>query len=65
VEAPDVAEEIDGVVAAPRQVRQLLAAVTSIPPEAASFGCLYYATMRPGEAAALRQRDCMSLPDSG
>jgi len=41
--APEVAEEIDRrVVASPRQVRQLLAVVTSIRPDlAAFFGCLY------------------------
>src|SRR5262249_47003348 len=60
--APEVAEEIDRrVVASPRQVRQLLAAVTSIRPDlAAFFGCLYYATMRPGEAVVLRQADCVN-----
>lgn len=65
--APEVAEEIDRrVVASPAQVRQLLAAVTSIRPNrAAFFGCLYYATMRPGEAVALRQADSVNLPESG
>jgi integrase len=65
--APEVAEEIDRrVVARPRQVRQLLAAVEQLRPElAAFFGCLYYASMRPGEAVSLRKADCVSLPPSG
>lgn len=37
------------------QVRQCLVAVTRIGPDlAAFFGCLYYATMPPGEAVLLR-----------
>ena len=54
--APEVAEEIDRrIVASPAQVRQLLAAVSHIRPDlTAFFGCLYYATMRPGEAVLLR-----------
>jgi integrase len=65
--APEVAEEIDRrVVARPRQVRALLAAVEEISPElTAFFGCLYYGCMRPGEAVSLRQADCVSLPGSG
>jgi len=65
--APEVAEEIDRrVVASPAQVRQLLAAITTIRPDlAAFFGCLYYGAMRPGEAVALRQADCVDLPESG
>jgi integrase len=65
--APEVAEEIDRrVVASPRQVGQLLTAVASIRPDlAAFFGCLYYATMRPGEAVSLRRADCVNLPASG
>jgi integrase len=54
------------VVARPRQVRLLLAAVEQLRPElTAFFGCLYYASMRPGEAVSLRQADCVSLPESG
>jgi integrase len=65
--APEVAEEIDRrVVARPRQVRDLLAAVGEISPElTAFFGCLYYGCMRPGEAIFLRKADCVSLPGSG
>jgi len=65
--APEVAEEVDRrVVARPRQVRRLLAAVEQLRPElTAFFGCLYYASMRPSEAVFLRQADCVSLPDSG
>jgi integrase len=65
--APEVADEIDRrVVASPRQVGQLLTAVASIRPDlAAFFGCLYYATMRPGEAVSLRRADCVNLPASG
>ena len=65
--APEVAEEIDRrVVARPRQVRRLLAAVEEISPElTAFFGCLYYGCMRPGEAVFLRRVDCVSLPASG
>jgi integrase len=65
--APEVAEEIDRrVVASPAQVRQLLGAVASMRPDlAAFFGCLYYATMRPGEAVAMRRADCVSMPDAG
>jgi integrase len=65
--AAEVAGEVDRRVVASRcQVRQLLAAVTGIRPDlAAFFGCLYYATMRPGEAVALRQADWVSLPESG
>ena len=48
--APEVAEEIDRrVVARPRQVRDLLAAVGDISPDlTAFFGCLYYACMSLG-----------------
>ena len=65
--APEVAAEIDRrVVAGPRQVRDLLAAVEAIRPDlTAFFGCLYYACMRPGEAVLLRQADCISLPVTG
>src|SRR5262249_18701163 len=65
--APEVAEEIDRrVVARAAQVRQLLAAVTSIRADlTAFFGCLYYAAMRPGEAVLLKRADCVRLPESG
>jgi len=60
--APEVAAEIDRrVVVSPRQVLQVLAAVSSIRSDlTAFFGCLYYATM-PGEAVALRQADCVAV----
>lgn len=61
-----VPEDINSpVVASPRQVGALLAAVDHLAPElAAFFGCLYYACMRPGEAVILRQADCTSPPAS-
>jgi hypothetical protein len=65
--APEIAEEIDrSVVARPRQVRALLAAIDAQRPELTGFfGCLYYGYMRPGEAKLLRKRDCVDLPDNG
>jgi integrase len=65
--APEIAEEIDrSVVARPRQIQALLAAIDAERPElTAFFGCLYYGYMRPGEAKLLRKRDCIDLPDHG
>jgi integrase len=64
--APEVAQSIDRrVVANPAQVAALLGAVESLGNRAdkvtAFFGCLYYAGMRPSEAADLRRDDC-TLP---
>ncbi|MGH3326328.1 MAG: tyrosine-type recombinase/integrase [Streptomycetales bacterium] len=65
--APRVAEEVDRrVVASSKQAHALLEAVDADRPElTAFFGCLYYATMRPGEAVALREVNCAQLPDEG
>jgi integrase len=56
------------VVANPEQVEGLLLALAGLGPRAdrlvAFFGCLYYAGMRPSEAARLRWSDC-ELPDAG
>lgn len=62
--APDVAQSIDRrVVANPSQVAALLAAVESFGNRAARvvafFGCLYYAGMRPSEAAGVLRPDCV------
>ncbi|MFY1654048.1 tyrosine-type recombinase/integrase [Solwaraspora sp. WMMB762] len=62
--APEVAQSIDRrVVANPAQVAALLEAVKSLGNRAdrvvAFFGCLYYAGMRPAEAADLRRADCV------
>ncbi|PZH10607.1 site-specific integrase [Streptomyces sp. NTH33] len=67
--APKAVEEVDPEsVANPRQVRALLAGVREQGPRGqhleAFFGCLYYAAMRPAEAAALRSTQC-HLPDKG
>jgi integrase len=67
--APAVAERIDRrVVASTAQVEQLLAAAPAVHRRGghlvAFFGCLYYAGMRPSEAASLRADDCM-LPRKG
>ncbi len=69
-----IAELVDRrVVASPRQVRELLTAVTYVGSRGvakrgerlvAFYGCLYFAALRPGEALGLRERDCV-LPDSG
>jgi integrase len=51
--------------ATPAEVQAILAEVTQIRPElTAFFGCLYYATLRPAEAVALRARSCI-LPSRG
>jgi integrase len=67
--APPVAQAVDRrVVANPAQVAALLDAVGKLngigPRLVAFFACLYYAALRPSEAAALRKQDCV-LPDEG
>ncbi|MFI0898045.1 tyrosine-type recombinase/integrase [Streptomyces sp. NPDC020983] len=66
-------QEVDRrVVVNPRQVRELLTAVTYVGRfDRASgrrlrafFACLYYAALRPGEALGLRLTDC-TLPEAG
>lgn len=56
------------VVANPAQVTALLSAVALLGDRArrvvAFFGCLYYAGMRPSEAADIRRADC-HLPEEG
>jgi integrase len=51
------------------QARRLLAAVASQCPRGkrmvAFFGCMYYAALRPEEAADLRQDNLISLPEQG
>ena len=63
---PKAATAIDPtVVISPAQAQALLAAATRIrPDQAAFFGCLYYAALRPEEAVALRAGDC-HLPSQG
>ena len=67
--APEVAKRVDRrVVASTAQVETLLAAVPRVHRSGdrfvALFGCMYYAGMRPSEAASLREVDCY-LPRSG
>jgi integrase len=67
--APEVAQVVDRrVVANPAQVAALLDVVRGLGDRAARvaafFGCLYYAGMRPSEAADLRAADC-ELPETG
>ena len=64
--APATADEVDRrVVASPGQVSRLLAAVAKERPElVAFFACLYYAFLRPAEAAALTADSC-ELPKKG
>jgi integrase len=62
--APEVAQAIDRrVVANPVQVSAVLDALRALGKRAdlvvAFFGCLYYAGMRPSEAADLRWADCL------
>jgi len=60
------------VVASPTQIRALLIAVASISGRPTDrglrlvtfFACMYYAAMRPGEVAGLREQDCF-LPQTG
>ena len=65
--APKAADQVDRrLVAGPKQVAALLEAVAGIRPElVAFFGCLYYATMRPGESVALERSHCEDLPETG
>lgn len=64
--APKTADQVDRrIVASPAQVRHLLDAVARERPElTAFFACLYYAFLRPAEAAALTIDSCV-LPVSG
>ncbi len=67
--APAVAEQVDRrVVANTAQVEAVLGAVPSVHRNGhhfvAFFACLYYAGMRPSEAAFLRKADC-HLPEKG
>jgi integrase len=67
--ASAVAETVDRrSVASPAQARSLLKAVRGQGPRGehmeAFFGCLYYAALRPAEAVALRESDCV-LPARG
>jgi integrase len=67
--AAEIAETVDRrSVASPDQVSRLLAAVAEQGPRGqhmeAFFGCLYYAALRPAEAVALREADCV-LPAAG
>jgi integrase len=70
---PEVAEKVDRrVVANPRQVRELLTALTYIGGRdrdrggrlVAMFAAMYYAALRPAEAVNLRRADC-DLPAVG
>ncbi|MEV5568688.1 tyrosine-type recombinase/integrase [Spirillospora sp. NPDC052269] len=70
---PTLPRQIDPrVVASPRQVRDLLTAVTYVgvwekqrgPRLEAFFACMYYAGLRPEEVVALREQDC-KLPEAG
>ncbi len=67
--ASEVAETVDRrSVANPAQAGRLLKAVRGQGPRGehmeAFFGCLYYAALRPAEAVALRETDCV-LPSRG
>ncbi|MBW8485107.1 site-specific integrase [Actinomadura parmotrematis] len=68
---PQVAEEVDPrVVIGPRHMDECLTAVTYVGKRGrgrrlrAFYGCLYYAMLRPAEAAALHEDDC-TLPETG
>ncbi|MDI1466368.1 site-specific integrase [Catellatospora sp. KI3] len=63
-----VVEVVDRrVVASPRQARELLTAVTYVGRRDGErgerlrgfFACMYYGALRPGEAVALRESDCL------
>jgi integrase len=64
-QVPGKAPRADGAVnpqtvASPAQVEAILAEVARIRPDlAAFFGCMYYAALRPEEAVALREGDCV------
>ncbi|MGS2613649.1 tyrosine-type recombinase/integrase [Micromonospora sp. LZ34] len=67
--APEVGETVDRrVVANAGQVEAILTAVPDVVRDGsrfvAFFGCLYYAGLRPSEAASLRRMDC-DLPSTG
>ncbi|MFG2110159.1 tyrosine-type recombinase/integrase [Micromonospora chersina] len=67
--APEVGETVDRrVVANAAQVEAILAVVPDVVRDGgrfvAFFGCLYYAGLRPSEAANLRRMDC-DLPPTG
>ena len=67
--AAEVAETVDRrSVASPAQARRLLKAVRGQGPRGEHmetfFACLYYAALRPAEAVALRETDCI-LPARG
>lgn len=67
--APEVADRIDRrIVANTAQVESIIAKVSGVSPSGARlvafYSCLYYAGMRPSEAAWLRETDCY-LPDLG
>lgn len=69
IAAPEVDDEIDfRYVPGPRLARQLIAAVRQQGARgeflSGFFGCLYYAAMRPAEAAALCERDVRLPPDT-
>lgn len=68
---PEAGEKVDRrVVVNPGQAKELLAALTYVGDRdrgrrlVALFGCMYYAALRPAEAANLRASDC-DLPASG
>ncbi len=66
--AAAVAETVDRrSVASPAQARTFLKAVRAQGPRGehmeAFFGCLYYAALRPSEAVALRDSDCVLPPE--
>jgi len=70
---PEVAERVDRrVVANPRQVRELLIALSYVGGRdhhrgrrlVAMFACMYFAGLRPTEAVNLRKADC-ELPETG
>lgn len=64
--APEHTDLVDRrVVVNPDQARALIRAVHEIHPAlTAFFGCLYFAGLRPSEAAHLSEADC-TLPDNG
>lgn len=67
--APEVADRIDRrVVANTGQVESIIAKLPEVSPSGARlmafYSCLYYAGMRPSEAAWLREADC-DLPSEG
>jgi integrase len=66
---PQTDDEVDfGYVPGPAQAKELISAVRAQGPRGehlhAFFGCLYYAAMRPSEAAHLKRTNC-KLPKQG